>query len=250
MAAFAFALATSAALRVASLDLCADEYLLLLARPEQIAAVSRLSHDAAETPLWKAARAHVAHSGRIESLLAVRPTLLLSVGTPGGRSTLSLARKLGMDVLALPFPSSADEVMANLVRVAAALGRPASARPWLDRFARLKANRPPARDAAFVSAGGFSVDAKGLNAGWMALAGFRQRQLAGGRITLEQLALDPPSVLLRSNYRSGQVSLAQRWLDHPLLRKARTHMVITDGRPWTCGGPLMIAEIERLRGLR
>ena len=39
--------AVSAALRVASLDLCADEYLLLLARPSEIASVSRLSHDPA-----------------------------------------------------------------------------------------------------------------------------------------------------------------------------------------------------------
>ena len=42
-------LAASAGLRVASLDLCADEYLLLLARSGEIASVSRLSHDPADS---------------------------------------------------------------------------------------------------------------------------------------------------------------------------------------------------------
>ena len=41
MAAFAFVSAISAGAQVASLDLCADEYLLMFARNEQVAAVSR-----------------------------------------------------------------------------------------------------------------------------------------------------------------------------------------------------------------
>ena len=65
MAAFVFASIASAAARVVSLDLCADEYLLLLARPAQVAGVSRLSHDPAESPLWRSARTHAAHNGRI-----------------------------------------------------------------------------------------------------------------------------------------------------------------------------------------
>ena len=48
MPAFASLLAASAALRVASLNMCTDEYLLLLARPSEIASVSRLSRDPAD----------------------------------------------------------------------------------------------------------------------------------------------------------------------------------------------------------
>jgi iron complex transport system substrate-binding protein len=44
--------------------------------------------------------------------------------------------------------------------------------------------------------------------------------------------------------------MGQRWLDHPMVRKARSRTISTDGRPWTCAGPLMLDEIERLRGLR
>jgi iron complex transport system substrate-binding protein len=55
-------------------------------------------------------------------------------------------------------------------------------------------------------------------------------------------------VLLRSDYRSGQYSGEQRWLSHPLAKRPRAARTIaTDGRRWTCMGPPMIAEIERLR---
>ena len=40
--------------RIASLNLCTDEYLLLLARPQEIAGVSFLSQDPLESPLTRA----------------------------------------------------------------------------------------------------------------------------------------------------------------------------------------------------
>ena len=52
MPGFALLLAASA-VRVASLNMCADEYLLLLARPQEIASVSRLSRDPADSSLWR-----------------------------------------------------------------------------------------------------------------------------------------------------------------------------------------------------
>ena len=91
----------------------------------------------------------------------------------------------------------------------------------------------------------------GLAAEWMALAGFRQRALRGDRVSLEQLLVSPPRVLLRSDYRSGQYSGEQRWLSHPLARGTRASRTIaTDGRRWTCMGPTMIDEIARLREVR
>ena len=87
-----------------------------------------------------------------------------------------------------------------------------------------------------------------LAAQWMALAGYRQRAMAGDRVSLEQLLLRPPAVILRSDYRQGQYSGEQRWLSHPLARRVRgARTLATDGRAWTCMGPLLAAEIERLK---
>jgi iron complex transport system substrate-binding protein len=82
----------------------------------------------------------------------------------------------------------------------------------------------------------------------MALAGFRQREMPGDRVSLETLLVRPPAILLRSDYRAGQYSAGQRWLSHPAARWARAARTIpTDGRRWTCMGPLLIDEIYRLR---
>ena len=248
MPASASILLVSAGLRVASLDLCADEYLLLLARPAEIASVSRLSHDPADSPLWRSARRFPAHGGGLEQVLRDGPTLLLSTGG-GGRGTAAIADKAGIRVLTLPYPQAIGDVDAAIVRVARALGDPARANGWRRRLARLRAAPVPQRDSIFLGGSGMSVSAGSLAAQWMALGGFRQRALPGGRATLELLATRPPAVLLRSTYRAGQMSLGQRWLGHPLARRSPAQAIATDGRVWTCAGPLMLGEIERLRGL-
>ena len=242
-------LAASAALRVASLDLCADEYLLLLARPAEIVSVSRLAHDPADSELWRKARRFPANTRELESVIAARPNLLLSA-SGGGRATNLIAARLGIRTLTLGYPASIAEVEARMVRIATALGDPRRADGWRRRLARLRANPLPQRDTIFLGGGGNSLAAASLGAQWMGLAGLRQRALPGGRATLETLAIEPPRVVLRSTYRRHQPSLGQRWLDHPLARSSAARTIATDGRPWTCAGPLMIDEIERLRGLR
>jgi len=246
MPGFASLLAASAALRVASLNLCTDEYLLLLARPGEIASVSRLAHDRVESPLWRKGRQARANRGTLESALAARPNFLLTMGG-GGRSTGVIAANLGIRTLDVPFPTTIAGVESNMVRVATALGDPGRARPWQNRLRALRTGFHQPRDAIFLSGGGNSVGASSLGAQWMRLAGLKQRALNGGRATLEQLAIDPPEVLLRSTYRRTEVSLGQRWLDHPLAARAGSKRIDTDGRPWTCSGPLMLIEIERLQ---
>ena len=243
---FVSLLAVSGALRVASLNLCTDEYLLLLARPSEIASVTRLSHDPAESSLWKAARHYPANRGSLEGVVPAHPTLVLSMGG-GGRSSQAIARRMGIRTLDLPFPASIGDVERNMVRVASALGDAARAAGWRRRLHELQQSQVGTQDTIFLTSGGFSISAKSVGSQWMALAGFDQRPLPGGRATLEALAVHPPSVLLRSTYRRNQHSLGQAWLDHPLARKARSKTVWTDGRPWTCMGPLMLPEIERLR---
>lgn len=242
-------LAASAAVKVASLDLCADEYLLLLARPSEIASVSRVVHDPADSVLWRAAQRFPANRRELDSVLGTRPTLLLS-SSGGGRATNLIARRLGIRTLTLGYPGSIAEVEANMVRVATALGDARRVVGWRRRLARLRASPLPQRDTIFLGAGGNSLAAGSLGAQWMTLGGFRQRALPGGRVTLETLATSPPQVLLRSSYRRLQPSLGQRWLDHPLARRSAARTIATDGRPWTCAGPLMVGEIEQLRGLR
>lgn len=232
---------------IASLNLCTDEYLLLLARRSEIASVSFLSQDPQESPLWRSARRFPANRGSIEDVLARRPDIVLTMGG-GGRATRLLARRLRIRPVELVSANSLQDVAANLRTVAAALGEPQRAQPWLDRLAQLQRTSPTtAKDAIWLSGGGSTLAAGSIGTQWLRLAGLDQRPLPGGRASLEMLLVRPPAVLVRSQYRSAQVSSGTRWLDHPIVRRAKSRRLTTDGRRWTCMGPLMIAEIERLR---
>jgi iron complex transport system substrate-binding protein len=236
--------------RVASLNLCTDELLLMLGDPAQILSVTHLAQQPAETGLWREARRYRRNDGSLVSVAGVRPDLVLTMGG-GARDRARIARRLGIPTLDLPYPQSLGDIERAIATVSAALGRGAAGTALLARIGRLKATRPgAAADTIWLGGGGRTVAAASLAAQWMALAGLRQRQVRGDRVSLEQLLVRPPAVLLRSDYRSGQYSSEQRWLSHPLARRARGALnVATDGRPWTCMGPTLIAEIERLRAL-
>lgn len=235
------------AARIASINLCTDEYLLLLARPQEIASVSFLSQQPDDSVLWRRARAHHVNYGSVEQVLPARPDLLLTMGG-GGRAGALIAGRTGMRTVELRPAASVAEVRENLRKVAGMLGDPARANPWLQRIDALRRNRPPrARDTIMLSGGGRSLRPGSAGVEWLRLAGFAQRPLPSGRASLETLLVRPPAVLIESNYRRSQASAAVRWLDHPIVRNAGTRRITTEGRAWTCMGPMMIAEIERLR---
>lgn len=237
--------------RVASLNLCTDELLLMLGDPRQIVSVTHLAQQPAETSLWRSARRYRRNDGSLVSVAGLKPDLVLTMGG-GARDRQRIAGRLGIRVLDLPYPQSLADIEQSVRSVSIALGRPVAGRAVLAHMERLKRGRPrQAADTIWLGGGGRTVAAGSLAAQWMALAGFRQRAMAGDRVSLEQLLLRPPAVILRSDYRSGQYSGEQRWLSHPLARRVRNARTIaTDGRAWTCMGPLLAAEIERLKTAR
>lgn len=236
-----------AAASVASLNLCTDEYLLLLARPREIASVSFLSQDPQESPLSELARGHHANRGSLEDVLVQKPRIILTMGG-GGRASSLIARRLGIRAIDLRPVSVLDDVTWNLRTVAATLGHPERATPWIHRLARLRATLPPRSiDAIWLGGGGQTIGVPSVGADWMRLAGLRQRALQGDRVPLETILVRPPAVLVQSSYRSGQFSRGAEWLTHPIVRNSKSKRLRVDGRAWTCMGPLVIPEIERLR---
>jgi iron complex transport system substrate-binding protein len=195
------------------------------------------------------ARRHHANYGSVEQVLKTRPSLLLNMGG-GGRASALIAGRLKMRTLDLPAPGSIEAVGDNLKTVAQALGDKRRADPWLARLSKLRRTQPlHARDAVLLTGSGRSVQQGSPAIAWLRLAGLQQRALPEGRASLELLLTRPPKILVESTYRRQQVSRGTAWLDHPVVRRAKARRLPTDGRAWTCLGPLMIAEIERLRAL-
>ncbi|WP_152417404.1 ABC transporter substrate-binding protein [Sandarakinorhabdus sp. AAP62] len=229
--------------RIVSLNLCTDEYLLLTARPGQIASISRLGADPQESPLADRARGLATNNGQLGDVLAQSPQLVLTMGHDP--QATALAARLGLKLVALPYPASPDEVAAHVRQVAALVGNAPAGAAFASKVAALTATAPPARAGLMIGGSGLAPAMNGLAAAWLRLAGIRQQR--GGQISLETLLVQPPAILIRNVYRPGQRSLPQAWTQHPALRQLKARQVEADGRAFLCGGAAMPAEIMRLR---
>lgn len=234
---------------VVSLNLCTDELVLLVVDPRRIQSVSYLSHLREETPLWRRARAFRANDGTMLAAAAMRPGLVVTMGT-GGRDRAQLARAVGARLLELPYPQSIADVARSLREVGRATGGQARAERIAALLEDARRTAPARRyDAMWVDGAGRTLSPGGLGAEWMRLAGLAQRAVPGDRITLEAMWTHPPAVLVRSRYRARQMSSATTWARHPGAARISSRGLATDGRRWTCAGPALLPEILRLRGL-
>lgn len=233
--------------RVASLNLCTDELALELAASRQLASVTFLAADADETVLAPlAARLH--HSnGRMDSVAALAPDLVLTSG-PSTRYAAEIARRMGARVLDVPEPRTIADVRANVRAVAAALGRGQAGDALIARFDRDLGPTPArARAALLLETGGYVPRPDGLAAQFLRHAGLAQTAMPGERADIETLLLHPPAILLTSRYRAGQTSNQQAWLGHPALARLPSRRLSLDGRAWTCMGPLAARALPQLR---
>jgi iron complex transport system substrate-binding protein len=229
--------------RVASLNLCTDELLLLLGAPEQIVSVTHLARDRDESPFWRLAGSYRANDGSVLSVTGLQPDLIVSMGGPA-RDRERLAARIGADFLQLPFPGSVNDLEASIDRMASALGREAQGRVLIARLERLQASKPQGQiEGLFLTGGGYTQPPGSLGAQWLALAGISTPASIGSRISAEL-----PDLIIRSRYRASQTSRGDDWPGFRFLDRApRMRVLETDGRLWTCGGPAMMVEIERLR---
>ena len=241
--------ATAAPQRVASLNLCTDELVLLLADKRQLVSVSKLGGDSNETPVAGLATGLHRNSGRMESVAGLTPDLVIT-GGGANRYAAEMAKRLGTRVVDVPPPQNIGEIRRNIRTVAAALGHPARGEVLVAKLdADLGAVPKHATSAMLLSGGGYTVRTDSLAAELLRHAGLKQQSFPTERVPLDLLLADPPEVIVVTRYRSHQASLHQMWLAHPALRRlpATTRIIQIDGRPWSCQGPLAAAGIARLR---
>lgn len=242
-------LTAAAPQRVVSLNLCTDELALLLTPKGKLASVTILAADRQETMLVGRAVGIPTNNGRMDSVAALRPDLVLTGGF-SNRYATELAARLGSKVVDVRPANTLGELRSNIRNVAQAVYNTELG----DRIiAALDADLdqvPVKRQSAvLLSGGGYTVRASGLSATLLRHAGLEQMSFPGDRASIEQLIANPPEVIVITHYRATQSSRYQSWLAHPALRKLpkSTRILHVDGRAWTCLGPPIGAEIARLR---
>lgn len=248
----AFATAASAAAaptvpqRIVSMNPCADAILREIARPEQIAGVSRLSQDdrTASVPTeW--ARRFPGVGARAEELLAMRAGLVVSgPGVPP--ETARMVQRLGIPLVSLPVPASVSDSRVQIMALADRIGEPARGAALVARIdAAIAAARPlhpgqPPVSALIRQPGGMVPGSHTLADDLLTIAGFRNSASRFGLanwdiLPLERLAAQPPAVLFTADGRPGHAVLAGRVRAHPFPMRYL----------W-CGGPTIITAIAAL----
>ncbi|MDX6805818.1 ABC transporter substrate-binding protein [Terrihabitans rhizophilus] len=246
--------ATAAPQRIVSLNLCADELLLRLAQPGQVASVTWLARDERQSTVANLAGGIPANGGAVEEILAARPDLVIA-GTYTTRTTVRLLRLAGLEVLELPPPTTLEESREAIRTVAARIGAQERGEALLldlnEKFAGAASVQAPIRTAV-IGAYGFPTGPGSLLDDLIGRAGFTnivRVQDENREFSLEDALLLRPQALIIDAEPGGGPALASEIVHHPALRKLAADIAIVSlpSRLWTCPGPQLGTAVDVLR---
>ena len=224
---------------IVSLNLCADQFLVRLADPGQIAGLTRLSHMPNMSPIAREA-AHFATVGSsAEALLAAQPDLILT-GWPG-QADAAVRAGLKTQTLVVPPANSYADIVGQVRLVAKAVGHPERGEALIRRMdvelgAIPKTGR--GRTAADYQRRGYLSGAGTLMDDMMLRVGLRNLATELGlpplaNLPLEQFVAHRPDFLITGTGKARDLGSAM--LDHPAI--AAIPRLRIPGALVDCGGP-------------
>ena len=245
--------------RIVSINLCADELLLALADPDQIAGLSVYATDPDLSFSADAAARFRHDAGPAETVIALNPDLVLA-GRYTKLATRQMLVHLGYRVELLDAASSIASSEAIIRQVAALVGHP-------DRGEKLVADIEAAKDRAETAAAadashptaavyqrrGYVTGGDTLTGELLTVVGFANDGGAlagkyGGFVPLETLVASPPDYIVVSTASGGAEDQGSALLQHPALQTLfppQRRIPLPD-KLTACGGPSLPTAIDWL----
>jgi iron complex transport system substrate-binding protein len=241
--------------RIVSFNLCADQLVLALADPEQIAGLSPYAVDAALSVMTERGAGFKRLDWDAESIVNLAPDLVL-VG-PSTRPTRAMLNAMGIRVVEIGLISDLAAAQAQAREIGALLGHPgrgeALARELGAAEARLAAAaRKPPLTALLVQRSGYSEGPTSLVAAMLTIAGLRPPPNApagfGGYLSLEELLVDGPDVLVLHDPPRAAGDQGALFITHPALlaRYGAGRRIDLPERYTQCGGPPLVQGLDYL----
>jgi len=241
--------------RVVSLDYCADQYVLGLADPDHVLAVSDHADDR-HSYLRAQARGVPQIHDDAEDVLALHPDLIVRGYDAGGRAAAYFER-LGLKTHELGFASDFDDVEAMIRRTAAALGRVETGEVRIShmRTQLARAADGPRLKALYMTPSGLTTGSGTLMDAFMRAAGFDNVIAEEGgsgwvSLPLEQLHQQHPDVILAAFF-DGETAPIDSWSAsrHSVFRRMMetTPVIYLDAAALSCGAWFMADEALRAR---
>lgn len=240
--------------RIVSLDYCADQYVLALADPGHILA---LSPDAAKPFSYLRDTAHGIRTIRpvAEDIILAQPDLVVrSYG--GGPRALPFFEKAGIGVVQLGWVDDVAGTKAQIRDIAQALGAPERGQALIALMdARLAALPPPPAQRPtllYLASSGYTTGPGSFVHQMMQMAGHKNFETRAGwhPISLEQFVYAAPDRVMQSAF-TGAGGTINRWsvLNHPVARNRLVPDVIIDGAATTCAAWFTVDVVEAMAAL-
>lgn len=241
-----------------SVNLCADQFALMLAAPGQLVSVTHVAADPHVSVMAAAARGLHLNRAQAEEVHALAPDLVLA-GPWTSAYTVSLLRRLGIAVTVIPDVRTLDDVPDALRATGTALGREADAEAMAASFtADLDTLRAAARDAPGPRAvlhnpGNYTSGTGSMADQILTLAGLSnvaaEAGIAGGGwLALESMVMLAPDMVIGAEPYPG-ASRAEEVLRHPAARALAgpgRRALLADS-DWVCGTPHVLRAAAHLR---
>ncbi len=246
--------------RIASLSLCSDELLLLLAEQTNIISLSYLATDTRYSSFIADNNIDLSgiylNKGQAEEIILLEPDLILSSRFSASNAT-NLLQNFGYSVTSLGFPATLDQAFRQIEEVATLLGEKGHAADLILHFQNRIATTRTAissdqnLSAIFYANNGFSYGSDTLHDDFLNSLGIKNLAaefgLAGsGKIPLEWLITAQPDLLIINQPGLHDDKLAQPLLHHPVLNQyfpAEKIIVLPDSL-FQCAGPGLIKAYE------
>jgi iron complex transport system substrate-binding protein len=248
------AMAQPAAKRVVSFNLCADQLVLALADPEQIAGLSPYATDTSLSVMAEPARKFRKLDWQAESTIALQPDLVF-IG-PNDRSvTRRMLTSQGLRVVETSFVSDLESARAQIREMAELLGHKERGEKLLADLDRARARlnavaRKDGKTALVVERGGYTQGPASLAATLLSEAGLKPPPSApagyGGFIPLEKFLVLQPDMVFLKDPPSAATDQGAMFLVHPAMRDRYPpeRRVALATRYTMCGGPALIAAFD------
>ena len=198
--------------RIVSINLCADELLVSLADPGQIAGLSIYATDPGMSFTADKAKAFRHDAASAESVVGLHPDLILA-GRYTKLATRDMLSRLGYHVELLDTARSVEESVALIRRVATLVGHPERGEALVAKIeaAKQRAEAAAAMDAVHPSAAvyqrrGYVTGGDTLTGELLSIAGFTNDGGAlagkyGAFVPLEKLVANPPDYIVVASAR-------------------------------------------------
>ena len=244
--------------RVASFNLCADQLVVALADPEQIAGLSPYATNPGLSVVAGEAQRYRKLDWQAESTIVLQPDLVL-VG-PNDRSvTRRMLAAQGLRVVAVDFVTDLESARTQIRDIAKLLGHPERGEKLVAALdaarARLAARRSSvARTAIVVERGGYAQGPASLAAALLDEAGLKSPPGApkgyGGFIPLEKLLMLKADIVFVKDPPSAPNDQGALYFMHPAMAALYPpeRRIALPTRLTMCGGPALVAAFDYLAG--